>query len=183
MIIGLSGYAQSGKDTVAKVLIEEYGFTRIAFADKIREFLYDLNPQVKVGYDTMTNIKLMVDLDGWDKAKQNPTVRKLLQDIGVSARNIFGEDFWVEQALKPVASGGNYVITDVRFPNEAVAVRKFGESQVWRIKRDGVEAVNRHISEIAMDDQRVDQILTNRGTIEDLNELVRNRMEFVFSKK
>ena len=49
MIIGLSGYAQSGKDTVAKVLIEEYGFTRIAFADKIREFLYDLNPQVKVG--------------------------------------------------------------------------------------------------------------------------------------
>ena len=78
---------------------------------------------------------------------------------------------------------GNYVITDVRFPNEAVAVRKFGESQVWRIKRDGVKAVNRHISETAMDDQRVDQILTNRGTIEDLNELVRNRMEFVFSKK
>ncbi len=44
MIIGLTGYAQSGKDTVANILVERYGFTRVAFADKIREFLYETNP-------------------------------------------------------------------------------------------------------------------------------------------
>ena len=33
-IIGLSGYARSGKDEAAKVLVEELGFPRVAFADK-----------------------------------------------------------------------------------------------------------------------------------------------------
>ena len=46
MIIGLTGYAQSGKDTLANILVENYGYTRVAFADKIREFLYEVNPMV-----------------------------------------------------------------------------------------------------------------------------------------
>ena len=45
-VIGLTGYAGSGKDTLANILVEEYGFTRIAFADKTKEFLYDLNPGI-----------------------------------------------------------------------------------------------------------------------------------------
>ena len=65
MIIGLTGYAQSGKDTVAKILVENYGFTRIAFADKIREFLYETNPM----YDSIVGeplfVKAKVDRDGW----------------------------------------------------------------------------------------------------------------------
>ena len=36
MIIGLSGYARSGKDTVAELLVLNYGFKRVAFADGIR---------------------------------------------------------------------------------------------------------------------------------------------------
>lgn len=47
-IIGLSGYARSGKDAAAKVLVEEFGFTRVAFADKLRDFLYALNPIVDI---------------------------------------------------------------------------------------------------------------------------------------
>mgnify|MGYP006283771541 FL=1 len=43
MIIGLTGYAQSGKDTVASLLVEHYGYERVAFADKIRSFLYEMN--------------------------------------------------------------------------------------------------------------------------------------------
>ena len=39
-VIGLTGYAQSGKDTVASILVEKYGYRRIAFADKIRDFLF-----------------------------------------------------------------------------------------------------------------------------------------------
>ena len=47
-IVGLSGYARSGKDEAAKVLVEEYGFKRIAFADKLRDFLYALDPVVDI---------------------------------------------------------------------------------------------------------------------------------------
>ena len=56
-IIGLSGYARSGKDEAAKVLVEEFGFTRVAFADKLRDFLYPLNPIVTIKH---TNARLQV---------------------------------------------------------------------------------------------------------------------------
>jgi dephospho-CoA kinase len=46
LIIGLSGYAQSGKDTVAELLCLNYGFKRIAFADAIREGVVRLNPML-----------------------------------------------------------------------------------------------------------------------------------------
>ena len=46
VVIGLSGYASSGKDTVAQFLIEEHGFEKIAFADPIRNMLLAMNPIV-----------------------------------------------------------------------------------------------------------------------------------------
>ena len=46
MIIGLTGYARSGKDTVAQILVDKFGFTRVAFADPIRDFCYQVNPIV-----------------------------------------------------------------------------------------------------------------------------------------
>ena len=117
MIIGLTGYAQSGKDTVANILVERYGFTRIAFADKIREYLYETNPM----YDSIVGeplfVKAKVDRDGWEEAKKSPHIRRLLQTSGVAARKLFGDDFWVKQALKDIEFGGDYVIADVRFEN------------------------------------------------------------------
>ena len=179
MIIGLTGYAQSGKDTVAKILVEEYGYTRIAFADKIREFLYETNPM----YDSIAGepvfVKAKVDRDGWEVAKQSPHIRRLLQNSGVAARKLFGEDFWVDEAMKSMLNDPrpdmNYVITDVRFLNEADMLRA-NNGQIWRIKRSGVAAVNAHVSESQMDGYQVDQIFTNNGTIQDLKELVSSRM-------
>jgi hypothetical protein len=181
MIIGLTGYAQSGKDTVAKILVENYGYTRVAFADKIREFLYETNPM----YDSMAGepvfVKAKVDRDGWENAKKSPHIRRLLQNSGVAARKIFGEDFWVNQVFKDIDPSSNIVITDVRFSNEAEAIKLITqftgiESQVWRIKRIGVDAVNAHVSESQMDDYPVDQIFTNNSSIEDLELMVKTRM-------
>jgi len=39
MIIGLAGYAKSGKDTAADFLEEITGFSRFAYADKTKEFI------------------------------------------------------------------------------------------------------------------------------------------------
>lgn len=169
MIIGLSGYAQSGKDTVAQILVDNYGFTRIAFADKIRDFLYEVNPMV--GCSPSGYLKDLVDLKGWDSAKQEPQVRRLLQDLGVGARKMFGEDFWINQALKDTNFGDLYVITDVRFINEADAI-KLSAGQVWRVTRPGVTAVNAHVSETQMDDYPVDHFVKNDGDVKDLWEEV-----------
>jgi len=137
-LIGLTGYAQSGKDTLANVLVENYGYTRVAFADKIRDFLYGINPMVAcspTGY-----LQDLINLVGWDKAKQEPQVRRLLQDLGISARELIDENIWVNAALNKAIREDRVVITDVRFENEAVAINLMG-GQLWRVKRVGVGPV------------------------------------------
>lgn len=178
MIIGLSGYAQSGKDTVANILVEHYGFTRVAFADKIRELLYEMNPNLR---DTL--LQQAVNAHGWDEVKSDPTVRRMMQNLGVGARKLFGENFWVHQAMNSMANAHpNIVVTDVRFINEADTLKTNG-GQLWRVKRPGIEAVNTHISETEMDGYKVDQILHNGGTIEELDSLVRKRMDVLLANK
>jgi hypothetical protein len=176
MIIGLTGYSQSGKDTVASLLVEHYGFTRVAFADKIRDLLYEMDPPFPMEDGKVVGLQNLIDVYGWDSAKQNELVRSMLQNLGVGARKTFGDMFWVQQALRQVHFEGNFVITDVRFPNEAEAIRKYDNSQIWRIKRNGVNAVNQHVSETAMDGEKVDQIFMNSGGLEDLKLLIDIRM-------
>jgi hypothetical protein len=177
--IGLIGYSQSGKDTIASILVEKYGYTRVAFADKIREFLYDLNPMVAcspTGY-----LQDLVNLVGWDKAKQEPQVRRLLQDLGVSARKNVDENVWVTLALGNIDVNQRVVVTDVRFENEAMMIKLMG-GQLWRVKRVGVGPINDHVSESEMDGYKVNQIFVNNGSVEDLTMLVQTRMNNAFSK-
>jgi dephospho-CoA kinase len=179
MIIGLTGYAQSGKDTVAKVLTDNYGFERVAFADKIREYLYEMNPMVDNIHFEPIFLKEIVDRDGWDSAKSSPHIRRTLQNAGVAARKTFGESFWVHEAMKTMLNNVkpdvNYVITDVRFLNEADMIRA-NQGQIWRVKRIGIEAVNGHVSEHEMDNYPVHQTFTNNGTLEDLETMIKARM-------
>lgn len=179
MIIGLAGYAQSGKDTVAKVLVEQYGFKRVAFADKIRELLYEMDPPVPVGVGSekhVVGLQNYVDIYGWDEAKQNPIVRAMLQNLGVGARVVFNHKFWIQQALVGVHFTDNVVITDVRFKNEADVIKEYDGSQLWRVTRPGVEAVNGHVSEHDLDDYKEDVHLHNAGTLDELELLVQTRM-------
>lgn len=176
-LIGLTGYAQSGKDTVASILVEKYGYSRIAFADKIRDFLYGINPMVAcspTGY-----LQDLVNLVGWDNAKQEPQVRRLLQDLGISARELLDENIWITSALGNVNEGERVVVTDVRFENEAIMIKLMG-GQLWRVKRVGFGPVNDHISESELDGYKVNQIFVNNGSIEDLALLVTTRMRDAF---
>lgn len=172
MIIGLSGYAQSGKDTVAKYLLEKYNYKRVAFADNIRSFLYDINPRIGG-----IRLQELVDRDGWDTAKVIPEVRRLLQDVGVSARTHFGESFWVDQAMRKIITT-DVVITDVRFKNEAQMIRNNG-GQIWRVIRPGITAVNDHISEHDMSDWDFDFDLYNDSSLLNLHDDIDILMEDV----
>ena len=173
MIIGLSGYAQSGKDTVARTLVKEYGFTRIAFADKIRQLLYEMNPRIND-----RQLQQWVDLQGWDATKEISEVRMLLQNLGVGARKIMGELVWVKLAIMRLDSDKNYVVTDVRFTNEADWIKEVYGGHIWRVERPGVKPVNDHVSESELNAWNFDELIYNAGSLEDLAEIVRSSMEF-----
>lgn len=179
MIIGLSGYAQSGKDTVANILVDKFGYKRIAFADRLRELVFEIDSPIPMENGDKTSVvglQNIVEELGWEDAKKVPYVRTLLQNTGVAVRKVFGDQFWVYEALSEVAPQDKVVVSDVRFKNEADFITTFG-GQLWRVERPGIEAVNGHVSESDMNGYPVDQTLFNSGTLEDLELLVKTRMQ------
>jgi hypothetical protein len=172
MIIGLTGFARSGKDSVAKVLVEHYGFTRVAFADKIKDLLVEMDPILENGH----HLSSMLEDYGWELTKAKPEVRRLLQSLGVGARKIFGDNHWVVEATKNLDRTANYVITDVRFINEAVWVKDVFGGPIWRVERPGVGPINNHVSENELNDYPVDCIFINNGALEDLEAMIKARM-------
>jgi len=168
MIIGLSGYAQSGKDTTAELLCLNYKYKRQSFADPMRQALMIINPKL----DSITRLSEYVDDYGWEIAKQNPEVRRLLQVFGTDfGRKMLGADVWVKMLMDKLNYEDRVVISDVRYPNEAEAIRKLGGS-VWRINRRNHSAVNGHPSEHAMDNYMFNYVIYNDGTLDDLSDEV-----------
>jgi hypothetical protein len=133
-----------------------------------------------------------------DKYIKKYTYRKLLQFLGTDAlRNVIHEnvhvnglfvdykpthsmamhiiDFEKNAMSEPIGEsvkGGypNWLITDMRFPNEMQAVED-RDGITIRVNRDnGTRTinVNPHASETALDDATFDYIIDNDGTIEDL---------------
>jgi len=175
MIIGLSGYAQVGKDTVAQILVEDYGYTRIGFADTIKKAAYLLDPII-----TLDGVRLAhaVDRYGWDGAKQVPEVRRILQVLGSEiGRDLIDPQIWVELTMHSVHQDDKIVISDVRFRNEAEEI-KWKHGEIWRISRIQKGApVNVHRSETDMDSWDFDEYVSNNGSIDNLKQEVALIME------
>ncbi len=156
-IIGLIGLAGSGKTLVARHLVERHGFVRQRFAGPLKEM-------IKVGLGLTDE-----QLDG--AAKNEPiawaggcTPRHLMQTLGTEwGRRMVHSDVWinrwrclVEQEASPLI-----VVDDVRFPNEAAALRSVGGS-LWRVYRPGL-MTSSHASERAQA-QITEDILINNAT-------------------
>jgi hypothetical protein len=196
LIIGLNGVARSGKDTVGEYLVENHDFTRVALADPVRDALYDLNPPVTVRIDDdifsrpgltrrlaifseqgqvkTISLQRLVDIFGWERAKSVKCVRELLQKLGTQVgREYFGEDCWIEIARAKIEAAypDPVVITDVRFENEAEFIQELG-GEVWCIKREGVGAINGHVSEQALYPGNVDLYIANNDTLDYLYRIV-----------
>lgn len=175
-MIGIAGWARSGKDTVGGHLINNYGYTRLSFADPMREALKRINPLISLDKDgTWTLVELATALEHstWDDLKaQSRNIRPYLQRFGTEVgRQMFGENFWVDYAIDSIPDGTKVVVTDVRFQNEANAVRALG-GKVWRVTRPGVEAANDHISEHDLDDYDFDLTIHNQHSLEELYKMV-----------
>jgi hypothetical protein len=173
-IIGLTGKAGSGKDSVADVLTGTFGFTRESFASDLKQAVLDLDPYVTADLERLSEI---VNLVGMDEAKRTyPEVRRLLQVFGTEVIRARDEDFWVNSLQGRVmqSNARHFVITDVRFDNEAAWIRR-SHGRVYEILRPGHEdagAANGHASESGLDPSLVDDQILNDGTLEDLQLMV-----------
>ncbi len=126
MIIGLSGYAGVGKDTVAKYITEiDPTFKIKKFSGKLKEVASLLTGVPAKNFESQ-EFKHM-ELSGWDM-----TVRELLQRLGTEAiRDRVHKDAWVNALFADYHQGENWVITDMRFPNEYEAVMNWnGRSEI-----------------------------------------------------
>lgn len=190
-IIGLSGFARSGKDEAAQVLVEECGFTRVAFADKLREMLYQLNPIVEIEFiakddeffhrdsATVVYVRDVIDAFGWDGYKETAygkEIRRLLQRLGTEAgRKTLWDSIWIDAAFAGLDENAKVVVSDARFFNEFEAIRERG-GKIWRIERLGVGPANHHASEMeAINYPYFDMTIYNYGSLEEFRNQVRVR--------
>jgi hypothetical protein len=169
LLVGLCGYAGSGKDEAAKGLVAD-GWERVALADALRDALLALNPRVNDEY--LRPLSTVIAGDSWEFAKTLPDVRRLLQRLGTEAgRDIHGQDCWVNIARRKIlATSNNVVVTDIRFANEAAMIRDLGGVLI-RVERPGVGPVNEHVSEVMPFE--ADHTLLNDGSIEQLHDTIR----------
>lgn len=175
MLVGLVGPARSGKDEVAKILVNHLRYERLAFADAIRGVAEDLNPFIE---DTGMVLRDILGNETWEEAKNRyPDVRAFLQRLGVAIR-VYDPEFWVRVVTEQVYPGNNYVVTDVRFPNEIKAIENEG-GFVYRVNRDGagLEGANgMHSTELALANFLLPAI-DNNGTLDDLEHEVLTRFK------
>lgn len=167
-LIGLCGFAQSGKDTVAGLLVDKLGWERVAFADSLRDVLYALNPIIcdwpREGW---FRVQDAVNDEGWDVTKvRYSEVRTLLQRLGTEAgREVIDQNLWVRMGEDKIeAAGKPVVVTDCRFPNEVALIKRRKGHLIW-IDRPGVEAANAHASEHSVTSADCDFIIKNDGDI------------------
>jgi hypothetical protein len=174
MLLGISGYAQAGKDTIADRLCEVHGFRRVAFADLLRRCAEALDPIVGVDPDgSPVTYRETLEYNGYEASKQLfPEFRGILQRLGTDVgRKLLSDNIWVDATLASLEDGVDYVVTDARFTNEAEAILKEGGMMV-RVSRQGTGPINDHPSETALDHWKFDHIIENDGTIEELNDKV-----------
>ena len=198
MIIGLIGLINSGKGTVGSMLIEQ-GFQHESFANSLKDAtasIFNWDRAMLEGDTSASRAQRETVDEWWNERLQIPdfTPRVALQILGTDIlRNHFHADIWVlsmEARIKDAKQ--NVVITDVRFPNEVRIIRELG-GKIVRIKRGNdpewfslaasdhesmpVIYPNVHASEYSWAGTTPDYLIDNKGTIEDLREIVNDLLE------
>ena len=129
-LIGISGTFASGKDSLAKILVENYGFTHASTSDMVRAAAQERHGNI-----------------------ERPTLRK----VGVELRNESGAGVLVERALKLTLP---LVVSGIRTTGEVCLLKKAGGVMVFidadqKIRYDRMKARQRDSeSELIFDEFR-----------------------------
>lgn len=195
IIIGLSGPAGSGKDTIADLLVAHAGFKKIAFADPLRSEVaaaFCIDPGILSQRETKELPLHCLALsrchdDGFAglpfdlQAPRSP--RWTMQHWGTDYRRNQRPDYWVNLTRERIKSlltnelVRRFVIADVRFADEAELVRQMG-GQIWQITREDMETIDSsHISEVSGSEFAPDVVINNSDTVKHLQARVLEALE------
>ena len=165
LLIGIMGKARSGKDTAADALQREFNLHRYAFADPLKDML-----EVVFG-DKFRHGDREQPIEWLGKSPS-----QLMQTLGTEwGRDLVHPDIWQllahQRWLEKQAAGQGMVVSDVRFPNEANWIQEQG-GLIIEVVRPGVEGVNHHVSENALEDVGLREVVVNDGSKESLEQEV-----------
>ena len=168
IIIGIIGKAGSGKSTLSKYLVDNYDFTRVSFADPLKQIC------INAGMVTPE------ECYGENKTEHS---RWVLQKVGTEIfRNQIDPNYWVEElhrTLHELLDDGlsRFVIDDLRFPNEANFVKSYPTGTTIRLIREDFldsTAGTTHASESLQDTITPDYTITaESGDIQTLQDEMR----------
>lgn len=199
MIVGVLGFIGSGKGTVGDIL-RGSGFLQESFARALKDSVaVKFNwPRNLLEGDTVGSREWREKVDKFwtNKLGWEVTPRKVLQLEGTEAgRNVFGVNLWTAGLESRMNKSKNYVITDVRFENEIIALKTLGGLLV-RVKRGpepdwlrtatlakakgctklteiDATAPDIHISEWDWVTSTIDHTIINEGTLDELKSAVK----------
>lgn len=204
IVVGLTGYAGAGKDSVADILVRDYGFTKMALAEPLKRMLRNLNPIVGFepgGYfcncESCSEDAYPVYLEDLyemgltdaeiKKSEYGEEVRRLWQRFGTEAMRGEDDDYWIQTAWHAIpAQTDRLVITDVRFENEAEWIYdrlQNPNNSLWRIARPSEHPSEVHESEQMAGLLGEEVTILNDGSLEDLKEPVALAMDLLLNKQ
>lgn len=153
-VVTISGYAESGKDTVAQ---------------KLKEVLEQKGKRVIVAHYADLLKYICKQFFGWN-GKKDDAGRTLLQHIGTDIVRNKNSNFWVNmlwEILNMFEDEWDYcIIPDCRFPNEADCMKKTFNGKTVRVVRPNyknhlTEEQRKHPSETSMDGYNFDYLVVN----------------------
>ncbi|MDP9903163.1 hypothetical protein [Arthrobacter bambusae] len=193
-IVAITGLSQSGKDTAGAHLVVAHGFARYAFATKLKEAAYAIDPLIRTERQYVTDfldrgdrvlhirLQKLVDHLGWDAAKQIPEVGRILQAVGTEGGwMIHGRDVWTTLCERDFESqladqpSTPVVITDLRFPHEETWLRERNGLLIRIVRPEQHRASTRdqkHSSERGQSGLNVDFTIINDGSLSKLYDAV-----------
>jgi hypothetical protein len=189
MILGICGLQGAGKDTLADILCERYGYERVSFAGVLKDVcaaLFGWDRVMLEGRTAAARLDREVVDEWWSTRLGIPgfTPRLALQLIGTDVmRTHFHDQIWVAALERRLMMLPKVVITDCRFPNEIAMIKVAGGSVIcvergptpaWvsAYKDEGIVPDGVHSSEYVWMKTEFDRVVKNDGLLADLERAV-----------
>lgn len=177
--IGICGQANSGKDTLSRLLKDKFSKTEnisyknIAFADPIKSMIRLMFPELPEEYLTGSSFYRSKTIPGAFKDGQPLTVRQLLIDLGTGLGRSYKESIWIDAFQhafnQSILTHNMIVVSDCRFINEFNKLKELN-FYIIKLNRNTNNKIN-HISETDQNSiplHKFDYVLDNNGTLQDL---------------